>query len=195
MKLFKLMIFSVAMAAFLLTAGCTPGTSPSPQEPPASSAASSSSQASSQSSGVKADQAKEMSIRVYYPNEDGSRLIAVTKTIHPDQKTDKYTAAIQALMAGTSAKGQVNIIPKTAKLHSVHVHDGVASVDFSGELVKKFSGGSSGETMLVGSIVDTLTEFPDIQKVQILSDGKKVETIAGHMDTSEPLARMGKIIQ
>ena len=49
--------------------------------------------------------------------------------------------------------------------------------------------------LLVAAIVDTLTEFPDIQKVQILVNGKKVDTIAGHMDTGEPLSRSEKVIK
>ena len=49
--------------------------------------------------------------------------------------------------------------------------------------------------MLVGSIVDTLTEFPEVQNVQILIDGAKVETLSGHMDLSEPLARMSELVK
>lgn len=136
--------------------------------------------------------AQTMFINVYFPNEDGTKLIAVKKKI---ETTDKYTAAMQALMEGTGDKKEVSIIPKDAKLKSVKVKDGIAKVDFSKELVKKFTGGSTGELMLVGSIVDTLTEFPEVKAVQILVEGKSVETIAGHMDTSEPLKRMTEFLK
>ena len=49
--------------------------------------------------------------------------------------------------------------------------------------------------MLVGSIVNTLTEFPEVQKVRILIDGAPVETLSGHMDLSEPLARMTELLK
>ena len=102
---------------------------------------------------------------------------------------------MQSLLTGTKEKGQVNIIPKAAKLRSVKVDKGVAKVDFTQELVKSFSGGSTGESLMVGSIVDTLTEFPEVKSVQILINGKAVETLAGHMDTSVPIKRMDKLIK
>ncbi|MCI7064556.1 MAG: GerMN domain-containing protein, partial [Mitsuokella jalaludinii] len=95
----------------------------------------------------------------------------------------------------TKEKGQTNIIPKQAKLRSVKVENGTATVDFTGDLVKDFVGGSTGETMLVGSVVDTLTEFPEVKKVQILIDGKKVESLSGHMDLSQPMGRMADLLK
>ena len=71
----------------------------------------------------------------------------------------------------------------------------VAKVNFSRELQKNFVGGSTGEEMLVGSVVNTLTEFPEIQKVQILVDGQEVETLSGHMDLSQPLPRMTELLK
>ena len=62
-------------------------------------------------------------------------------------------------------------------------------------LQKNFVGGSTGEEMLVGSVVNTLTEFPEIQKVQILVDGQEVETLSGHMDLSQPLPRMTELLK
>lgn len=47
--------------------------------------------------------------------------------------------------------------------------------------------------MLVGSIVDTLTEFPEVKRVQILIDGKAIESLSGHMDLTQPLARMKQL--
>ena len=121
-------------------------------------------------------------------------LVAVTRTVNTE-KDDKYTAAMKSLLTGTKEKGQTTVIPKKAKLHSVKVQNGTATVDFSKELQQNFSGGSTGEEMLVGSIVDTLTEFPEVQNVQILIDGAKVETLSGHMDLSEPLARMSELVK
>ena len=43
--------------------------------------------------------------------------------------------------------------------------------------------------MLTYAIVNTLTEFPEIKRVQILVEGKPVTSISGHMDLTEPLTR------
>ena len=136
---------------------------------------------------------KETQVNVYYPRNDGTGLIAVSRKVNTE-KDDKYTAAIKSLLTGTKEKGQTNVIPKKAKLRSVTVKDGVATVDFSKELEQNFSGGSTGEEMLIGSIVNTLTDFPEVQKVQILIEGASVETLSGHMDLSEPLTRMKELL-
>ena len=66
--------------------------------------------------------------------------------------------------------------------------DGTAYADFTRELAKKGQG-SYGEMMLCYAITNTLTEFPEIKRVQILIEGKKVITLSGHMDTEDPLTR------
>ncbi len=42
--------------------------------------------------------------------------------------------------------------------------------------------------MMVYAVVNTLTEFKDVKKVEFLVDGKPVEVL-GQMDLSDPLSR------
>ena len=140
-----------------------------------------------------AKQAEKIGIKVYYPDDNGMKLVAETRTVETTQD-GKYKVAMESLLSGTKAKGVVTIIPKKAKLKSVAVKDGIATVDFNEDLVKNFAGGSTGEEMLVGSIVNTLTEFPEVKSVQILLEGKKVDSLAGHLDTSKPLKRMTDLL-
>ena len=136
----------------------------------------------------------KLTINVYYPDEQGMKLVAVKKTVKLGND-DKYTAALKALMSGTKEKGLATIVPKQAKIKSVKVKDNVAYVDFDENLVKKFIGGSTGEEMLVGSIVNTLTEFSEIKKVQLLVEGKKIDSLAGHFDLTKPVERMENLIK
>jgi len=142
----------------------------------------------------KEEKPQEISTKVYYPNADGTKLIAVKRKFTVSADKDKYAEAVKSLMQGTKEKNQSVIIPKQAKLRGVKLEGGVARVDFSQDLVKHFVGGSTGEEMLVGSIVNTLTEFPEVKQVQILIEGSPVETIAGHMDLSTPLERMKDLL-
>ena len=75
------------------------------------------------------------------------------------------------------------------------VHGRIAQVDFSDEIVKHSPGGSSREILAVGAIVNTLTEFAAVERVQILVEGKKVNTLFGHVEISEPLGRSVAIIK
>ena len=136
----------------------------------------------------------KLTIKVYYPDEQGMKLKAVQKTVKVGSD-DKYTAALKALLDGTKEKGLATIVPKQAKIKSVKVQGDTAFVDFNENLIKKFIGGSTGEEMLVGSIVNTLTEFEEIKKVQLLVEGKKIESISGHLDLTKPVERMDSIIK
>lgn len=196
MKRLRVILLAVLAMALLVTAGCDPNNEKG--TPGGSSAAISGNSGASAGSAATSSgtekAAKKMNIKVYYPDKQGMKLIAVKRTIKADG-SDKYTEAIKSLLQGPRDKEQIAVIPKQARLKSVTVKGDVAYVDFSQDLVKKFTGGSTGEEMLVGSVVDTLTEFPEIKKVQILVEGKEIETLAGHMDLSSPIARMAGLLK
>ncbi|MFC2767310.1 MAG: GerMN domain-containing protein [Mitsuokella sp.] len=187
------------MLSLLVMSGCDPKNETGGSSAGSSSASLAGSSPSSsgnvaKSSSAAAGKDEKLTIKVYYPNEDGTKLLASTRSVRLDGK-DKYTAAMESLMQGATDKGQVTIIPKQAKLRSVKVSDGVAKVDLTQALRKNFVGGSTGEEMLVGSIADTLTEFAEVKKVQILIEGKPIESLSGHMDLSEPIGRMESLLQ
>ena len=51
------------------------------------------------------------------------------------------------------------------------------------------AGSFDGDRATSSVIVNTLTEFPDIERVQILVDGEIVESIGGHILILQPLQR------
>jgi len=134
-----------------------------------------------------------MSVTVYSATKDAMNLVAehtvVPKNTHPAQ------TAIELLVAGTKNAELVSVMPAGTKLRHISIKDKIAYVDFNDSLVKNNTGGSASEMLLVAAIVNTLTEFHDIQKVQIMVEGKKIDTISGHMDIGEPLSRSEKIIK
>lgn len=192
MKLKSILILALTLLCAAILAGCDEQQKQGEADSKPVVSSSSSSPASSSSSEAAA-QAQLLQIKVYYPDENATGLVAVEKSIKDSD--NKYQAAVEALMAGTDQKGLVNVFPKKAKLLQVTVSGKVAKVNFSRELQKNFAGGSTGEEMLVGSVVNTLTEFPEIAKVQILVDGQEVETLSGHMDLSQPLPRMKELLK
>lgn len=136
---------------------------------------------------------QSMNVKVYYPDDSGMRLVEVEREILVDDKTDKYTAAVEALLDEPEDDNLTTIFPKNAAIRSVTIRDDLATVDFDGSITKNFVGGSTGEEFLVGSVVNTLTNFPEIKRVQFLVDGKEIETLSGHMDLSTPLERMNSL--
>ena len=141
----------------------------------------------------KENPAQSMNVKVYYPDDSGMKLVEVEREIIIDDSTDKYTAAVETLLEEPGEENLTKIFPKNAAIKSVTVKDGLAIVDFDGGFLKNFVGGSTGEEFLIGSVVDTLTNFPEVKQVKFLVDGAEIETLSGHMDLSTPLERMDEL--
>ena len=128
-------------------------------------------------------------VKIYYPDESGTKLVPVEKKIKFVDESEKYIAALSELMQKPKEKNLTTVFPSHAKVRSVTRDGDTAVVDFDGSIVKGFVGGSTGEEFLVNSVVDTLTEFSEIKQVKFLIDGQEIETLSGHMDLSEPIKR------
>lgn len=192
MNRMRIFLGVLILLASLLVSGCDPLDEKENQNQ--QSVSSSVPAASSADAGSNAQKKKEYTFQVYYPNSDGTKLVAVKRSAEAEKGGD-YALAVNSLLSGTEDKDLVPIFPKTARLIGIEVSNGIAKVNFSSSLKKDFVGGSTGETLLIASLVNTLTEFPEIKSVQLLIDGKAVETLAGHMDLSNPIKRMDDLIQ
>ena len=191
MRLRNILAIVLTVLCVAMLAGCDEQGKAGSGSSQAVTSESSSSSAASSAAGQKA---ATMDISVYYPDVNATGLVAVTKTVKA-QEADKYQAAVEALLAGTDDKKLTAVFPKKAKLRKVSVSGGVVKVDFDKNLISGFVGGSTGEEMLVGSLVNTLTEFPEIKKVQILVEGKEIDSLSGHLDLSKPVERMSELIK
>lgn len=139
---------------------------------------------------------KKETVTLYFPDEQAMYVVPEKREI--TVKDDKSIAqiVIEELMKGPTVPGlTATSIPKDAKLLSAEVKDGIAYVNFSKELIENHVGGSTGEMMTIVPIVNSLTELPGINKVQFLVEGKKEQTLAGHVIFDEPFERMEEWIK
>jgi len=127
-------------------------------------------------------------ITLYFPDEQAMYVVPEQREIIKDKPIAEII--VEELMKGPKSPGlSPTTIPEEAKLISVEVKDNTAYVNFSKELVEKHIGGSTGEMMTILPIVNSLTELPEIEKVQFLVEGQKVKTLAGHITFDEPFER------
>ena len=95
---------------------------------------------------------------------------------------------MNALLSGPTLGGEPLFPPRT-KLLGIEESEGLATVDFSRELLTAHPGGSLSELKTVYGLVNTLAEnFPYIRGVRILVEGESVETLKGHVDLRGALA-------
>ncbi len=133
----------------------------------------------------------EYEVELYFSDLQAQKLIPETRIITSEQL---YEAAINELIAGPTKDELVETIPRQAELINAELEDDLLLVDFSEDLVEYHSGGTTGERMTVYSIVNTLTNFSEVNQVQILIEGEKRATLSGHLDIEQPFEFNNQIV-
>lgn len=127
-------------------------------------------------------------VTIYFSDREGLTLIGESHKISRGSVEDEVKGVIEDLINGPQGEGSQKTIPSDTKLLKVEVKQGIAYVDFSKELSTRHTGGSLAELQTVYSIVNSIVfNFSGIKGVQILIEGKKQGTLAGHIDISLPL--------
>lgn len=129
---------------------------------------------------------------LFFGSEDGLGLVPVEQEIPLAQGTvAQARALIEAQLTAKPPEGFVSTIPEGTKLLGVYVSEkNEAFVDLDSTVRTKHPGGSMNELFTVYTMVNVLTSnIPDIQNVQILIDGREVDTLAGHVDLRHPLRK------
>ena len=97
---------------------------------------------------------------------------------------------VEELVKGPAEQGHFPTLPKTTRVLSLEVQQGIAYVNLSGDFERDYPGGTTGEAMALGSVIRSLTELENINAVQFLIEGKKVDVLAkGHVELNRPLER------
>jgi hypothetical protein len=142
------------------------------------------------SSPVTAD-GRKIKARLFYVAGDGTRLTSVEREVPFAEQVSEQARRLLEAQFTPVEKPLVSAIPAGTTLRALFVaQDGTAYVDVSREIVSAHPGGSAAELLTVYSVVNALTtNLPAITSVQLLVDGKEVDTLVGHVDTRRPLRR------
>jgi spore germination protein GerM len=139
-------------------------------------------------------QPRRRTSRIYYirVTEDG--------TIYPHQVErmvsyvdSPMTQTLNVLLKGPTTEelnlGLLNLIPENTQLISAAVEDGVAYLNFN-ESFRFNPMGVEGFVAQLQQIIYSTTEFPTVDRVQILIDGKRVDYLGGDgIYVGDPIGR------
>lgn len=135
---------------------------------------------------------------LFYGSSDGQFLVPVKREVpfgegHVEQGRQIVLAQLQQ----PAPSALVSTIPPGTTLRRFYVTDrGDAFVDLGPEVTANHPGGSMAEIFTVYAIVNAVTaNLPAISRVQILVDGREVDTLAGHIDLRRPLQRNDTLVQ
>jgi len=126
-------------------------------------------------------------VTLYFAGSDGNSLKPEIRVIEKSEGIARAT--MEELIAGpTPGNNLLPTIPQGTSLLDINVTgDGLCIVDFSSELLGEVSGEVIDDNLMVYSIVNTLTEFPTIERVEFRIEGEPVETLGANISASAPL--------
>lgn len=144
---------------------------------------------------LDADVKPTKEVTLYFTDAQTNNLIPEKHSIKKVEGIAKET--IEALISGPQVStGHYPVIPEGTKLLGINVKpDGLCIVDFSNELAGNSKNSAVGEKIATYAIVDTLTQFPTIQRVKILINGQEKPTLGGHEIISGELMRDDTLIK
>jgi germination protein M len=128
---------------------------------------------------------------LFYGSLDGQALVPLRREVPLAAGVLAQGTQILRAQLAAAPPPLASVIPKGSSLRAFYVTSrGEAVVDLSRELSANHPGGSRMESLTVYAIVNAVTaNLPGVQRVQLLVDGREVETIAGHIDVRGPLER------
>ncbi len=131
-------------------------------------------------------------IVLYFADADARSLVTERREVpFGESLEESVESTIRALLAGPAERGGVAVLPADVRLEQTYFADETSTLylDFSPALVTQHPGGSAAEYHTIRALVRTIAaNFPDVARMQILVDGQPIDTLAGHYDTSKPIA-------
>jgi len=134
---------------------------------------------------------RKITATLFYISEDGMSLVPVQREVAFAEPAVEQARQIVEAQIVQPAPPLASGIPEGTKLRAIFLSErGDAFVDLTGEVTARHTGGALDELFTVYAIVNSLTvTLPAITRVQILIDGKEVDTLAGHVDLRNPLSK------
>jgi spore germination protein GerM len=135
--------------------------------------------------------ARKITATLYFVSEDGMNLVGVQREVPFGETVIDQARQIVIAQLAAPPDPLASALPPSTTLRTLYLTErGDAFVDLSSDARTKHTGGALDELFAVYAIVNALTtNLPAITRVQILIDGKEVDTLAGHVDLRHPLQK------
>ena len=112
---------------------------------------------------------QQTTLTLYFANMDGTGLVEETRVVHYSSNISMEKLVMEQLMEGPKQSGAQSTIPAETKLINVSVVDGICYVSLDETFLNQNP--EITEQVVLFSIVDSLTELGNVQKVQISING------------------------
>lgn len=127
---------------------------------------------------IPVEEVKMTNITAYYEDENGF-VVPVNTKIPWEEGIAKAT--LRSMVAGNETEKRIaqsglrGLLPEGTEIRGMSIKDGLCRVDFSKNILNTSS--YEGEENMISAITYTLTEFPAIDKVELLVDGQALSSL------------------
>ena len=137
------------------------------------------------------DPQRRITATLFYVAEDGMSLVPAQREIPFAESVLEQARQVVLAQIARPEPPLVSAIPQDTTLRAIYLSErGDLFVDLTSQLTTQHPGGSLDELFTVYTIVNSVTvTLPAITRVQILVDGREVDTLAGHVDLRNPLSK------
>ncbi|MCL4464333.1 MAG: GerMN domain-containing protein [Firmicutes bacterium] len=134
---------------------------------------------------------EEIVFTLYYGDNELMELVAEERTVSVSEDVNILLIAVQELTKEPVTPDAIVLMPLETEVLGVTATDDIITIDFNENLRENFNGGSSGEALLITSIVDTVTGLDgyETHKVAFLINGEQFDSIGGHISAEELFER------
>ncbi|GEM_PF-160591 len=128
----------------------------------------------------------EVKLRLYFAKPDGKAFLVEKRQVLLNEGESVYQRALDELVKGPKSSGEP-IVPAGAKTPTVYVSGDTAYVDLPAEYLK-LGYGTTGETILIYGIANTILDQGPLEEVWFTVAGKPAATL-GHLSLEQPIRR------
>jgi spore germination protein GerM len=128
---------------------------------------------------------KSVPLKLYFGNAEGDSLVSKAVTLEPAKDKTIYLEALNELTKSTDDQNVALFAGFT--FLSAEINNGTLTINL--KLPEESQLGAPGEELLLDSLKKTMFQFAEINAIEVLVNGEKVESLLGHMDLPHPITK------
>ena len=123
---------------------------------------------------ISEEQLRQTIVSLYFPSKETKELIPEARLVDIKEIiNDPYDKLVVLLIEGPKSEKEESVIPKETKLLKSYMEDDCVTLDFSQEFLNYDKTNEKTKENMVNSIVNTLTQLTEVNKVKILIEGNQ----------------------
>lgn len=120
------------------------------------------------------NQLRKTIVSLYFPSKESKELVPEARLVDIKEIINNpYEKLINLLIEGPKNEKQEKIIPENTKILKTYMEDDCVVLDLSQEFLNYDKSDEKIKDNMINSIVNTLTELTEVNKVKILIDGNQ----------------------